>query len=796
MMVDLLAAFTLDTSLPHNKNPPSNGLLENVLKLNDWGDECQLKLESVRQLGLFLRASFDPLLQAHSCAPHVVKMLIDITRKFYNNDDHQSATLSFQMVSMASLFQLTCLRLGHLDKAVIMSEHSVMLSLSKSIMMLMKKISYCMEIIASADDVNDKKVLESFNNYNIEESKMNITSSFISIAIKSLDEDIKREEAAMTVIDFGPIVELTKEILSFKFPDTQTVKSTENAPYLKFITEGTVCISVELKSLCYEMLLNIITCGLVNVPFQQWCEISPMIEDEHFSLSRCKLLSSYSAFIGQCSYDRSQDDLFQEILSSCSSSHIPTLHEACRGLSACLSSISLESSCSQKQCKYWHQEACLVILANLQSHVDKMGAALETEDTRIHALLLSTLLHAISAYTPNLHVISDRTKANIIILCHQICSLQSDSSPQILLLSLQCVATAVSYMGIDELGNLVSVIAKRRPSLSHVCEGDKVPENVFESMILDLLVQRCLSFSWKGRPGHRDGRDGSLVSNISGIEAIARDIEDIESFQADEYTGLSIGAWLCNDLLLVCRVASDNTRHRGWVEIIQRSPSTRVRKLVRLSGRMSLALPHAPSKLWESASNMGGETLSSNSYVDPIGEDDIIFTADTKSIALAKEVMKKHRQVFKQRKRQQSGSNSIHSSSLRNFMGFLPDEIEMISEVKKVAERRSEVPSEVKCTTPHPENVSIFRSFLHKALGGKEKHIGEVENVLHELDGSISLLDSVYDLSDEPRALKWNPKLRRALNVLDRTAFLQTHKVRLEIYYLLFTSGALLKFTC
>ena len=53
------------------------------------------------------------------------------------------------------------------------------------------------------------------------------------------------------------------------------MKSTENAPYLKSFTADTVCIAGELKSLCYEVLLNLITCGLVNVPFQQWCKISP-----------------------------------------------------------------------------------------------------------------------------------------------------------------------------------------------------------------------------------------------------------------------------------------------------------------------------------------------------------------------------------------------------------------------------------------------------------------------------------------------------------------------------------------
>eukprot|EP00558_Chaetoceros_sp_UNC1202_P000392 CAMPEP_0197258552 /NCGR_PEP_ID=MMETSP1429-20130617/82456_1 /TAXON_ID=49237 /ORGANISM="Chaetoceros sp., Strain UNC1202" /LENGTH=84 /DNA_ID=CAMNT_0042722683 /DNA_START=11 /DNA_END=262 /DNA_ORIENTATION=+ len=71
------------------------------------------------------------------------------------------------------------------------------------------------------------------------------------------------------------------------------------------------------------------------------------------------------------------------------------------------------------------------------------------------------------------------------------------------------------------------------------------------------------------------------------------------------------------------------------------------------------------------------------------------------------------------------------------------------------------------------DNDSSFYRFLCVALNGKEHNIRKVENILHELDGSISLLDSVYDFSDEPRQLKWCPKLRRAVNILDRTAFLQ-----------------------
>jgi len=78
------------------------------------------------------------------------------------------------------------------------------------------------------------------------------------------------------------------------------------------------------------------------------------------------------------------------------------------------------------------------------------------------------------------------------------------------------------------------------------------------------------------------------------------------------------------------------------------------------------------------------------------------------------------------------------------------------------------------------DNESSVHTFLSAALHGNEVNIAEVENEINRLDGAnCTELDSFYAQNEEMRKLKNSPRLRRAVAILDRAAFLQTHKIAL-----------------
>jgi uncharacterized membrane protein YcaP (DUF421 family) len=80
-------------------------------------------------------------------------------------------------------------------------------------------------------------------------------------------------------------------------------------------------------------------------------------------------------------------------------------------------------------------------------------------------------------------------------------------------------------------------------------------------------------------------------------------------------------------------------------------------------------------------------------------------------------------------------------------------------------------------TTKSSKTTGDFGNFLSHVFQKDDTSVNKVKTALHELDGSISLLDTLHVDCDEPIPLKWNSKLRRAVNILDRTAYLQTYKV-------------------
>ena len=764
-LIKVLRHCTLFSTSP-SQRVSSNGLLGNVLEQNEWGEMCKVKLEAVGQLGLFLRTSFDS--HAAPCVPSVVDIFIEAVNAFYYNSGSVTSILPCQIVCIAAMVQLACLRTTKDNRAYLVDENDVLKSLSPSIANVIQRVKFVADVIGSHDDVDDIEIFKEFDCSTCSSFQRSVISSrikLVKISDERKEEPAQKKSPGAIRINISAIIDAISEVLAIVSPRPD---ASDSSQYVKFVTDNCDDLTNVLHSLTYEMLDSYIQSGLDARPLGLWNDLSSMIQPGVASLSQCKFLSSCAAFIAEKQSSTIEINFFfKRLLSGCASDDFDVSRVACLGLSSFLTTCSSSPFEGSPMPQTWYQEACTAIVARIQlimdSKIDMVGT------------LLGTLLHMISTYQPGFYILHDRTKANIVILCHQLCSEDFDRQPftHIYILSLQCASMAVSTMGMDELKNLIPRISARRGSLSYSKGGAEVPEQLqFASAILDILVQHCLVIAGSSKVirrssvgvengGVENRSRGNAFTSLNGvelneIERVAKEINDIDTFVVDEEDGQNVGAWLCNDILLVCRVGSRESKHRGWVEIILRSPSTRVRKLVRLTNEISLQRPDLPSTLWNAASTQPEDNMVPN---NESSRD--ISRPDSEELIAARNAL--------------SRFNAISLQSDSNIPA---------RHVHRQDSNRISVSRSSDHGAAHSDNG--FQHFLHGALDGDKHSIKQVQDVLHELDGSIPILDAVYDFTDEPIALKWCSNLRRAVNILDRTSFLQTHKVSFSYFEFLY----------
>lgn len=166
----------------------------------------------------------------------------------------------------------------------------------------------------------------------------------------------------------------------------------------------------------------------------------------------------------------------------------------------------------------------------------------------------------------------------------------------------------------------------------HPGEVSGINEDCFESLIVDLLVRRYLS----SRHVDNSNQEGSgtkkrqLTAEFTSHESLAKETIDIENFPV-ETDNRGTAAWLCGDTLLMCRLGDSKSRHRGWIEVTVRSPTCRLRRLVRLPLCNSIAHPDFPSSLWSltRSLNKSYQAPSSSIITDTSNEEEGILATCT-----------------------------------------------------------------------------------------------------------------------------------------------------------------------
>lgn len=317
-------------------------------------------------------------------------------------------------------------------------------------------------------------------------------------------------------------------------------------------------------------------------------------------------------------------------------------------------------------------------------------------------------------------------------------------------------------------------------------QTDSMRDNeVNQSKVLgDVIAQKLLSVQ-------RVHSDTSSTSTLGGSslltyhELLAKETDDISRFiveTANSDLEAPSAAWLCGQsTLLTCRVGSQRSRYRGWLEVMIRSPTSRIRRLVRLPSANSLDSPELPSSLWCDPSTQLPPGKSIQTIVADMQNR---FIDDSSEIKKASLLIEKFDALFYPLillPRDEGPKNSLVDHGLTSQ--------EMNAAVRSGGSSQENTAPSLGSPKASDKETGSVKEWLGLVLKDPSK-MGCVVDELCKLGFTQAALgssqvqvDARFDALTEyflPMVrLSDGPKVDRALSILNRTPPINTHKIAL-----------------
>jgi hypothetical protein len=347
--------------------------------------------------------------------------------------------------------------------------------------------------------------------------------------------------------------------------------------------------------------------------------------------------------------------------------------------------------------------------------------------------------------------------------------------------SLRCLVTAIDRLPQSEAGStdfVTSVMDATQelfPSNPSAINHFSLLDRTFLTVVVSELLEERSKYSDDEYTG-----DPFMTSYFYHHESLAIELDKMERFIVEKSLDGQAevkSSWLCGDaILLTCRLGSSDSRYRGWMELVVRTPVSRKRLMVRMASRISIENPDYPILLWDPELPEGIQEMPKALPREYDGSDD---------------VMKKYHALVSRFDEviAPSASDSIAQSGSH------------ISEEEADAAETKSLPIQPK---PMDQNSEFDEVSLHLLQGATcihdwlvatlrdEDDIQDVELALHKAKFDKPLLhnmeeappskeiDPLRRINKSPvHRLKEGQNLDRAIALLDRTSPSTTHKFAL-----------------
>lgn len=332
----------------------------------------------------------------------------------------------------------------------------------------------------------------------------------------------------------------------------------------------------------------------------------------------------------------------------------------------------------------------------------------------------------------------------------------------------QCAVAIIATMSPSEISLMMFVSLAPNQNTTRTNRGRLGP------LLFDILRSRLLSMRLL-----RSCLNPEICSyRPSRVHyKLAREALSLESFPFDEAS-----AWKCGNAILALRMGSKDSLYRGWIEITVRSPSSRLRRLVRWKEENVCQDPDSLLPFWEllhEESAQQGSSPKATSETPQIVDDDQavleareliarcdkLFDRSSTDLVISKAEVTElsgsgkpvlHRQYYSENMSSRNGK--VKSMLKRSFSDgdFL---VASFREEETLGER---------------DRTSLVYSWLRRVTNDAVD--SKVFDVLESLGFSRS---SSTAFPQEMKPYGNNPNFMRSLKILDRITPFQTHRVAL-----------------
>ena len=798
LIVDTMQQFACDTTLlveASEKNTASNSY-QNPSMNSAIGDELiLLKIEMVWQLGLCLNTPFESLPQMHSDTPRIASILCEIAT-IYSKDSF--ALKIEKKMSILALMCLARLRMTTSGKAMLLAKETLLRNLPGSTSFLLKDLE------SSFKKIQVEGVYDGASETNISPEDSHSVASNIFVEASqykrkyNLDKETRLKRLEGTTLDVHGIIQTVNELICRESLNNELQNE----------------LQTHIRVLCYEIIKNFTLSGLAIMSASQWIELLSSHKEESLMVHPTELeaisslIASCAGFIIQCiiscdmeSNDKlSMEGIYLTTFHCFKGDAITLVSEASRALFS-IQATRFFSSQKHKNTVIWSpgiksiehgkklEQNFTIFVKTIDIILESWGNSFENNTSSInrylepHLSLMFDILLMKETWPKNQ---VNTFPSEIVRMSFKV--ILTNASSQCQLLALQCTALVVDLLNKDQLCHLVGVISRERKDSLSKPQSEQSPQDAFEfqGVILDLIRQEMMC---KRLLSEKKGLPKLQIKELSANETMSNDLESLESFIADEVSG--VAAWLYSDQLLMCRVGARRSRYNGWIEITMRSSVNRIRRLVKLPNRVTLNNPEFPSSLWDILSQSQKTDQSSRrNTIDQVHNlnmehlkgricSDITENGDESLSRFSR--MGKMNSILLNQPRHAESLGNVDKMLVENSITMKRSQSAGDLTAKPSSESLSDL---CKHERQLNDKLSSVTSFLNNSLNISERNQADRENLKEVQRQFVDLCypDSELDVSSKRtdngfHRLKWGPQLKRAISILDRISFLQTHKV-------------------
>ena len=755
----------------------------------------QLKLEAIRQLEFCLHAPFKDLPHTHGTVPQILSTLCEIATHYstmQNANPMQSHTNSILCLSaLIPIGRISCTRNG---QGAFEARDKITSSIPDVILSLIgcDGLIDCDQLIL---DMNQSlpMVLE-------EESPLRDNGADIApfVYIKQgqsqhINKPPKEKEAhtnrkfrrqvslvsAQTIVDIEPVAAAIKSTLCIHKTQDEEIQDAQTS------------LSPIIRLVCYDIISTFLSHGLSfpnPTEDRKWLEVEAEGIEESVSRSRavCVLATVLSnTFLSKKPKINVPSSFTIQVIEELVKLVIQRIDNPDVVKNACYGIVALLTAIGKTSKKYVQPELieAAALTATITPLIQQMCQLLEHQDCWQGSILFPLISVTRSCFCCSLFQSTQALRQQILVVCIKLNTLVPWYLQVIIFFM---GAEIIDLMSTEE--NLVLFLTLSSVNKSRI-----------QPLLQDVLRCKILHKRLTCRQTATTNREPLIVHN-----QLARKMMGILNYKFEAVDGVS--AWKCGEALLTLRIGLSSSIYQGWAEVVLRSASCTLRRLVRVDD-LSSRNPESRMKFWQMLRAQVKDDTSLDARVmdhvsKEIGSPKNTQDEDREELyADARNLMQQFDQVLQNAPEENEADqlrskskDSIPSQSRESVSSTKCQELSTmrspVFKLKKLKRSASDgdilyklIKSQTKSDVSLEDTV---RSWMTKTFG---KYYNS-SNVLQEIkmlgftNQSVGVTSTdngsshaIYSGVLKPCTIGTN--LTRALNILDRSTPFQTHRVSL-----------------